>query len=188
MATNGHPEIERWRAAEATRRETEAEAALTALLARLPQLEPRPGFAARVARTAAAEAAARARARAVTVTARGPAWRWVAAAAVALVAGGLVLLAGLGGPLAGSIGGRLSLAALIDGLSGALTAMAGWLSGAFGVWELLADVGGAVAAAAGTGPVAASMLAGLAVAALALRWLSALIATERSWSHVLYPG
>lgn len=190
---SGPRELERWRAAEAAGRQAEAEAALTALLGHLPRLDPRPGFAARVAATATARAAVAARAAA----ARRPAWRWAAAAGVALVAGALGLVAAglasplagpLFGPLAGSIRGKLSLAALIDGLSAALTTLAGWLSGALGVWELLADVGDAFAAAAGTGPVAVSLLAGLAVAALALRRLSALIATERSWSHVPSPG
>jgi hypothetical protein len=53
---------------------------------------------------------------------------------------------------------------------------------------LVADVGGALATAAGTGPGASAVLAVLAVSGLALRLLSDLIATERSWSHVAIRG
>jgi len=179
-------ELARWRAAEAVGREAEAEAALAALFVRLPRLAPSAGFAARVAAAAAAGSV-------TPAAARRRRWQLAAAAGLALVAGTLgTLLAGVAGPLArplaGSLAGRLSVAALIDGLASALTAFAAWLSGAAGAWGLLADVGGALATAAGTGPGTAAVLAVLAVSALALRLLSDLIATERSWSHVAIHG
>ena len=92
------------------------------------------------------------------------------------------------GPVAGTLADRLSVAALIDGLSSAFTAGAGWLSGAAALWGVLADVAGALATAAATAPGATAILAALALAGLALRLLSDLIATERSWTHVAFHG
>jgi hypothetical protein len=181
---NEREHLERWRAAEAAGREAEAEAALAALFVRLPRLEPRPGFAARVAAAAAAEAAAAA--------ARRP-WWWAAAAGIALAAGVLgALLAGVAGPaagpVAGTLAGRLSIARLIDGLAAAVTACADWFSDAAGLWGPIADVGGALATAAGTRPGMTAILVALALSGLAVRLLSDLIATERSWSHVALHG
>jgi len=182
---NMHEHLESWRTAEAAGREAEAEAALAALLVRLPRLDPPSGFAARVAAAAAAESGAGA--------ARRRPWWWASAAALALVTGALAALAAgvagpVAGPLAGSLAGRLPFARLIDGLTAAVTAFVGWVSGAAGVWGLAADVAGAVATALGTPPVAAAVLVALAVASLALRLLSDLIATERSWAHVTSHG
>ena len=182
---NERKHLERWRAAEAAGREAEAEAALVALLVRLPRLDPPPGFAARVAAAAAAEV--------VAAAARRRPWWSAAAAGLALAAGALgALAAGVAGPLAGplarSLAGRLSFASVIDGLTSAVTAFATWLSGAAGAWGVLADVGGALATAAGTAPGATAILVTLAVSGLAVRLLSDLIATERSWSHVAIHG
>jgi hypothetical protein len=186
---NEREHLERWRAAEAAGREAEAEAALAALFVRLPRLEPRPGFAARVAAAAAAAAAA---AEAAAAAVRRP-WWWAAAAGIALAAGILgALLVGVAGPaagpVAGTLAGRLSLARLIDGLAAAVTACADWFSGAAGLWGPIADVGGALTTAAGTRPGMTAILVALALSGLAVRLLSDLIATERSWSHVALHG
>lgn len=176
---NEREALKRWRAAEAAGREAEAEAAMAALLARVPRPAPLPGFAARVAALAAEEAARR------RAPAASPLRPFAIAAALMLALGGLAaLMSRVAGPLAGSLSEQLTVATLIDGLAAAVTGTARWLAGAFGVWEVLAEVGRAAATAAGTTPVLAGILVALALAALSLRLLSDLIATERSWTDV----
>lgn len=171
------PQLERWLALEGAGRDREAEAALGALFERLPELGPSAGFADRVMRAIAAPPAL-----AAAAPAAGRSWlpRGLLAACLALVALAAPVLPALLAPIAG----RVSLGGMVQGVADAVAALARWMAGAAAVWDGLARIAGWAAAVAGAPQAVAALLVMLAVAALALRRLSDLIAHERSWSHV----
>lgn len=173
-------QLERWLAAESAGRSEDSEAALGALFSRLDRLEPAPGFAERVLGALLAEPLA---------VGSGPAKarRWPAVGLAALLSGWLVLSL-LAGRLAAPAKSFVSVAELLDGIGRALDWTARGLASAGELWSSLTGMANAFATAAGTLPVAVALLAGLAVAGLALRALSDLMARERSWSHVHFGG
>jgi hypothetical protein len=171
-ATN-EPALRRWLAAEAAERPAEAETALAELFAALPRLAPPAGFADRV--MLAAALAPPAASRAVAWTLRG-----LLAAAVALVALGVPSLPRLLAPAWAGF----SLSRLFDAVTSGLVAAARWIAAALSFWDGLARLGAWVAQTTTAPAVATALLAGLVLAAAALRLLAELIAHERSWSHV----
>jgi hypothetical protein len=184
IESDHNPKLQRWLAAEAEASTPEmgaeaAEAALVVLFEALPRLRPAPGFAERVRLRVWRSTAAAPPRRRRDFFAAAPV-RWLVAACL-LLAGALLwtlppvlreLLAETG--WSGVV--RLPFEAVLrlaDGLRSSLAA-----------WEGLTRVGRVLAELVTQPPVAAALLAALAVTALAFRLLHDLISSNRSWSYV----
>lgn len=156
--------IDRWLTAEASGRTEEAEDALTALFAELPSAGPSTAFVGAVLARAGVGPAAVAR--------HGWWWRLAALAALLLVPSTAVVVlrtAGLGG--------------LAQGFADGVAALGRWLAEGSWLWAGLSTVADAVGRAAAVPAVAAGVGLGLFLAAVALRLLYELLASERSWSY-----
>lgn len=179
-----NPKFKRWLAAEAAASTPEvgaeaAEAALTVLFEALPRLRPAPGFAERVRlRVRRATAAAPSRRRR-DLFAAAPV-RWLVAACL-LLAGALLWTVP---PVLRELLAETGWSGVVQLPFEALLRLADGLRGSLAAWESLTHVGRVLAELVAQPPVAAGLLAALAVTALAFRLLHDLISSNRSWSYV----
>lgn len=166
-----------WLAAEAVDDDAGAEAALGALFAALPPVEPPPGLAQRVLRETVWTVDA-----SPAELARG----WWRAAAV--LAGLAVMTVFAGGALAPSVIGRLDPAAAVSGALESLLAVVhgfgDWVAAAAHLLDVLPWLGSMALLVASSPQVVAALVVGSGLFALAIKILHQVVERDRRHSYV----
>ena len=162
--------LEAWLSAEAADADVRAEAALTALLAWLPEEAPSAAFAQRVLVSVRQESAG----------SRSMRWLLRTAAVVGLLLVGTTLVAvpSLLLALPASVG------AMISAVAATLAALAGWLGRAQAVWEGIGAIAGKAALVLSTPEATLAVLTASVVGAVAFRLLYGLTMLDRRTVHV----
>jgi hypothetical protein len=166
-----------WLEAEARGDEIASEAALLSLMTRLPEVSPRPGFAARVLRQAGVARVRR------DIFARRSV-QWAIAASLVLAAVSLLVVPGLVKAVLSPFAGSLSVAGILGGASQLFVLAGRWVSAGAAYWRLASDIGSACSLALSKPPGALLLLGLSAVGAGAFRALNRLMSPERSAFHV----
>ena len=162
--------VDRWLRAEAAEAAGGAEAALTALLAWLPDEAPSEAFTEKVL--------ARVREDSRRATAVG--WLLRVAAVMGLVLVGSSIIATPSVLLALPV----SVGAMIAALANGVAAFAAWLGHAVSLWEALAAIGRKVALVLATPQATVALLATMSLGAAAFRVLYSLTMQDRRALHV----
>ncbi len=165
-----------WLEAEARGDDSASEAALAALMARLPEASPGAGFAARVLRQAGVSKVRR------DLFARRSV-QWAIACSLVFAAVSLLVVPGLVHAVLSPFVGSFSLAGILGGASQLFVLAGRWVSAGAAYWRLASEIGSACSLALAKPPGAFLLLGLSAVGAAAFRALNRLMSPERSAFH-----